>query len=336
MRILLVDDDHTFSEILVSNLAQRGFQNVTVAHSADEALAMVASQRLPFDCFLLDIMMPGKDGVELCRRVRQRDECRSAPIIMITSSAAQHHMGRAFEAGATDFMRKPLDPTEMEGRIRMAMLLVETTRKEKLRRNALRALITATERFNLIDLAERVSFPDIDGMMDYYQVENELLRMQSALQPLIALRVQIPDFHKLFRRIKRGRLLQQLHTISSAISETIPSNRFMLTYLGVGRFVVVLLDPGAIKLTSLQSLLRENVLLALSQDEAVNPIENFSVDVTSLADHRILSNKKALELIAGELAWASAHAHGPLPEIEKIEDLMFSRFEEVEEELHGK
>ena len=201
MRILLVDDDPVFTELLCENLKARGFDDISVADSAYAAIETVDSQRIAFDCFLIDIMMEKMDGIELCAHLRQRAACQSAPMIMITAGEAETYMERAFEAGATDFMRKPLDPVELAGRINTAMLLVQTTRAEQQSRSALRALLSFASDFDLIDLAERVSFPDVDGMVDYYQIENKLLRMQKGFYPISLFRVEIRNFSALFSKV---------------------------------------------------------------------------------------------------------------------------------------
>lgn len=332
MRILLVDDDRIFTDLLSSSLSARGLDDVTLAHSAEEALELVESQRVPFDCFLLDIMMDGIDGVELCSRLRQRRECRSAPIIMITSADAARHMERAFQAGATDFMRKPLDLAEMSGRINTAMLLVESTKKEQRGRVALRTLISYASDFNLIDLSQKVCFPDINGMVDYYQIENHLLRLKDGLYPLGLFRVQIRGFPKLNKRTERSTVLQQLHAISATIAETITDQRFLLSYIGHGRFVFCVIGRCTLVPQLVQSRLRANARQAL-QALADNGDHEITLDVAALTSHRLLTREDALDLLAHERDTLVDSQIATLPEIDSIEDRIFSKIEEQEQKL---
>lgn len=108
MRILIVDDDRLFLELVSVNLEKKGLADLTFAVSAEDALKVIDKQIVPFDCVLLDIVMPDIDGIELCTNLRQRPEYRTTPIIMITASQSAKQMDCAFEAGATDFYENHL------------------------------------------------------------------------------------------------------------------------------------------------------------------------------------------------------------------------------------
>lgn len=86
MKILAVDDDITALEILELALSAAGYEQFDLAQSAAEALQYLEDATIPYDCLLLDIMMPGMDGVALCRHVRQMPAYAGVPIIMITAS----------------------------------------------------------------------------------------------------------------------------------------------------------------------------------------------------------------------------------------------------------
>lgn len=329
MRILLIDDDPVFTELLCENLKERGFDDISVADSAYAAIEMVDSQRIAFDCFLIDIMMEKMDGIELCAHLRQRAECRSAPMIMITAGEAEKYMERAFEAGATDFMRKPLDPVELAGRINTAMLLVQTTRLQQQSRSALRALLSFASDFDLIDLAERVSFPDVDGMVDYYQIENRFLRMQKGLYPISLFRVQIRNFSALFSSLERSNVFQHLHAISHILSQAVNAQRFQMSYIGHGKFILCVIEHTDIVPQLLQTRLCENIRQSLKELPGGKPDETF-LDVTALTAHRIQSPEGALKLLSKEMASAQTPKKKALPEIDVIEKEIFSQVEKKE------
>ena len=71
MNILVVDDDPIARDLLRDLLAQEGFKHVETAETAEEAVAMLAAGKLRFDCLILDVDMPGMNGIELCQQVRE-------------------------------------------------------------------------------------------------------------------------------------------------------------------------------------------------------------------------------------------------------------------------
>ena len=118
MRILAVDDDSFILDLIPLITAKAGFNEVATAASGDEALLFLSNSDLRFDCLIFDISMPGMDGVELCRRVRQLRHYRQTPIIMLTAMRDMQNMGDAYRAGATDFVTKPFDIQSLGGRLK--------------------------------------------------------------------------------------------------------------------------------------------------------------------------------------------------------------------------
>jgi class 3 adenylate cyclase len=112
--ILVVDDLPQNVKLLDAILSPRGY-TVVSAGSGEEAMAAVAEQ-LP-DLVLLDILMPGIDGFEVCRRLREDPATRFLPIVMITAQAGEEKV-KAIEAGADDFLAKPFDQAELLARVR--------------------------------------------------------------------------------------------------------------------------------------------------------------------------------------------------------------------------
>ncbi|WP_322866640.1 PleD family two-component system response regulator [Aquicoccus sp. G2-2] len=332
MRILLVDDDTFFTDLISSSLAEMGLDDLTIAHSAEDALDLIESQRLPFDCYLLDIMLGGMDGIELCQQLRARRASQAAPIIMITASTDSPLMARAFDAGATDFLRKPLDHVEVVGRIRTAMMLVETTRNEKRGRHALRALISYSSDFNLIDLSERVCFPDINSMVDYYQIENRLLKMQDGLFQMHLFRVRVRNFSTLNKRTERAHVLQQLHAISATISQAVSAQNFMLSYLGQGSFVCCIIGRHSMVPDLFQAKLRHSAQDALSNVPSCKGVD-VVLDVSEVSTKRILSRTAALSLLSRELEMVSSGQPPMLPEVRAIEERIFTAIDEHEHKL---
>src|SRR5436309_5789770 len=112
-RILVVDDTPQNVKLLEVLLLARGHQ-VLSAPSGEEALRAVANDHP--DLVLLDILMPGMDGYEVCRQLRADPETRVLPIVMITASGEQEKV-KALEVGADDFITKPFDKSELLARV---------------------------------------------------------------------------------------------------------------------------------------------------------------------------------------------------------------------------
>jgi len=116
-RILIVDDKEQNREVLEAMVEALGHE----PELAQDGLEALAKLELDIDLVLLDVMMPGMDGFEVVRRIRQHPDVSDLPIIMVTGLTSKEDRLRAAEAGANDFISKPVDMTEL--RVRMASLL---------------------------------------------------------------------------------------------------------------------------------------------------------------------------------------------------------------------
>jgi two-component system, OmpR family, phosphate regulon response regulator PhoB len=114
-RVLLVEDEPAQREVLAYNLEAEGFE-VTRAASGDEALVMV--DEIGPDLILLDWMLPGVSGIEICRRLKSRNVLRDVPIIMISARTEELDRVRGLETGADDYVVKPYSVVELMARVR--------------------------------------------------------------------------------------------------------------------------------------------------------------------------------------------------------------------------
>ncbi len=113
--ILVVEDDHNLAKLLKYNLEKAGYK-CQHALSGEEALDLLKSRT--FDMMLLDIMLPGIDGFEVCRKVRQHQLYKDMPIIMLTAKGEEIDKVLGFELGIDDYVVKPFSPRELNLRIR--------------------------------------------------------------------------------------------------------------------------------------------------------------------------------------------------------------------------
>jgi phosphoserine phosphatase RsbU/P len=113
-RVLLVDDAKANLDILVEGL--KSDHKLSLALNGETALQVAA--RTPPDLVLLDIVMPGLDGYEVCRRLREKPETAEVPIMFLSSLEEIQNKARGFEAGANDYLTKPFEMLEVKARVR--------------------------------------------------------------------------------------------------------------------------------------------------------------------------------------------------------------------------
>jgi two-component system, OmpR family, phosphate regulon response regulator PhoB len=114
-RILVVEDELPLATLLVYNLEAEGYQ-VEHVDNGDEAELRIAES--PPDLLLLDWMLPGVSGLEICRRLRSRDIARDMPIIMLTARGEEGERVRGLSVGADDYVVKPFSTPELMARVR--------------------------------------------------------------------------------------------------------------------------------------------------------------------------------------------------------------------------
>jgi DNA-binding response OmpR family regulator len=113
-RILVVEDDADIASLIVHYLTPAGHESEVVATGSDALAA--ARRRLP-DLVILDRMLPGLDGLEICRAMRADSELGPVPILMLTARAEEVDRIAGFETGADDYVTKPFSPKELVARI---------------------------------------------------------------------------------------------------------------------------------------------------------------------------------------------------------------------------
>jgi CheY-like chemotaxis protein len=236
MKILAVDDDPVFQDILIEALRVIGQEDITKAGSAAAALAILRSPHHAYDCILLDIQMPDMDGVSLCRVLRNLPEYRRVPIVMITSQSAKRYIDDAFAAGATDYVTKPLDRLDLKARIGMVARLVEERHElELLTRQASQRNDTLEMQ---LDFDSPILVPGFDRGIEMLALENYLLTLgKKGLLSLSAFGIHIENAGLIFSKVSRAGFVDMLGDVASAIADAIKMDDVHIAYAGEGNFV---------------------------------------------------------------------------------------------------
>ena len=114
-RVLLIDDDVRLPDLLRSYLEQNG---VALSHAPDGARGLIMLEQGAYDAVLLDVMMPGIDGLEVCRKIRSKS---NVPVIMLTARGDETDRVVGLELGAYDYVGKPFSPRELLARLRAVL-----------------------------------------------------------------------------------------------------------------------------------------------------------------------------------------------------------------------
>jgi len=125
-QILLVEDDQAIADVLRLHLEQAGYR---LQHESDGLAALSAVGRQRWDLILLDLMLPGADGWDVCRHVRQHHA--GVPVIMLTARTAEAHRILGLELGADDYLAKPFSMLELMARVRALFRRIEQMRSQQ-------------------------------------------------------------------------------------------------------------------------------------------------------------------------------------------------------------
>lgn len=234
MRILSVDDDPVFLQVIKSELNDLGYKDVHQVSSGAEALELVRTSKEDFDCCLLDIDMPGMNGVELCRMLRSEPRTQDKPIIMVTSRAEMESVDNAFSVGATDYLNKPLNKRELRGRLKSTeALAIERAKKA--------ADIAAGYREAKFDIDDAIRLDPSAGCIDFVAMQNFILKLGSMqMFNRVALGIHIQNFQEIYVSNTTDGIRDALTDVAEMIVDALGSRPKVMSYAGSGDFIVIL------------------------------------------------------------------------------------------------
>lgn len=200
MRILIVDDSPDIRLLLTRTLQVSGYPDVQALATGEEALSFLGVDKTdvtPVDLILLDLVMPGIDGISVCSRIKADERLQDVPVLMVTAQPESQQLETAFEAGASDYIAKPFDRKILLARVRHALRLKAEIDRRRAREEELLEIKQLLEAANasLFELARIDALTGIPNRRYFDEVFNrEWETTQRAEDSLSLLLVDIDRF----------------------------------------------------------------------------------------------------------------------------------------------
>ncbi|WP_170763624.1 response regulator [Ruegeria lacuscaerulensis] len=240
MRILAVDDDPSILELLDSVLAAFGYKDVVTARSGREALQILSEPTEAFDCLLLDVQMPQMNGINLCEEARKIPGYLYTPIIMVTAMVQKQYIDEAFEAGATDYVTKPFEFSDLKQRLSDAYRMAAERRAAIEVMEADEHAWQDAEANQDLLLSDPFYLGDLPGCIGLAEFENyviQLSTMHATASKIVA--VKVTDIEQIYKSGSSGEFRDSLASAGTALLSATQEGRKVATYWGNGVFLLV-------------------------------------------------------------------------------------------------
>lgn len=237
MKVLVIDDDPAILELVAQYLSLSAQYEVRTENSARDALAAIGEADAAFDCFLVDIQMPGVDGITLVEFVREHAAYRHTPIIMLTAMEDKSHVDRAFAAGATDYVTKPFDFYDLQLRINAARDTAATKAEAAAGESAEAG---GQDKVAAVRLEDPISLPDVEGAIDYADFENYVRQLLNRrLYRVSAIAVKIGGVEQIHEQFSPEDYQAVIRKVAAEVRAGLLAVGGILTYRGNGVFLCV-------------------------------------------------------------------------------------------------
>lgn len=294
MKLLAVDDDPIFLELLVSTLNEFGYDNITAVTSAMEALHELAVATVPFDCLLFDIQMPGKNGIELTKEVRQQARLAHTPIIMITSLQQREFIDQAYVAGANDYVIKPIQSQELSARIGMIKKLADLNYQVKHTQHA----PSSAQSWRY---ADAIPLEPRDKVLNYLALENYLLTLgRLRMSNIFAFGISLDYAADRFSDVHIDKFMDTLNDVAAILIDQTKRYRPLLAYAGSGQFILVLPKTLGLNTDELEAAVNAE-LEVLYTSVSLPEASGAKIRIGPINRPRILDGFSATSLISNAL-----------------------------------
>ncbi|MEX3316303.1 response regulator [Sulfitobacter sp. PS-8MA] len=238
MRILAVDDDPIILELLGQFVEIIGTHELLTADSALDALEALGDPDIGhIDCFMLDIQMPGMDGIDLTKRIRETARFSDTPILMLTAMSDKRYIDAAFAAGASDYVTKPFEIAELTSRLK----IVENMAQDRQQRTKkIFAAKSVADQSRHVELFEPISIYDVDNVIEYTAMENYVAQLsRSALFGSTTFAFTIREIDAFHATLSAFEFYSLVSDVAEVLSDTLIGHQFLMSYAGNGTFVCI-------------------------------------------------------------------------------------------------
>ncbi|SEN17185.1 Response regulator receiver domain-containing protein [Loktanella fryxellensis] len=239
MFILAVDDDPFILELLSEIIDHIGGHTLVTAASGSKALDILHDDD-SFDCIMLDIQMPDMDGIEVCRALRQIPGYEVAPVLMLTAMSEKSYIDSAFLAGATDYLNKPFEITELRVRLGVLEELVAARTRQGATLVATPSGARTVTSDHPMSIYRPFEIHDIAGIVDAVALENYVAKLSRArLFGSSVFAVSVRRVEQLFHQMSPFDFQCMIVDVAEALADTMAAHAFIGAYAGNGTFVCV-------------------------------------------------------------------------------------------------
>ncbi|MBF0515811.1 MAG: diguanylate cyclase [Nitrospirae bacterium] len=313
MSILVVEDSEEISQLLSRHLTKMGYKDIVLAASAEEAMSIMGlvhgGINKEIELILMDIGLPGVDGIGACQKIKSNQRFDDVPIIMVTGDTSVTSLEAAFAAGAIDYITKPLKMLELRARVGSVLRLKQEMDRRKARERELEALTRQLKQSNLI-LTNLSYIDELTGVANRRYFENyfdqEWKKAFRGHKFISMIMVDI-DFFKQLNDTQGHRFGDEcLRLVAGALSDALRRPGDFIARFGGEEFVSVLPDTtldgaAVIGETMRTNVMDLNICFATSKTVSVSigisgtiPDKSKTLKwLLSEADHALLTAKKS-------------------------------------------
>ena len=240
-RILVVDDELSILELVKTALETLENYDVEIASSAADALERVMDDDKPFDCFLLDIQMPGIDGIELLKNIRVLPEYVDTPVLMLTAMSERKYIDQAFLEGASDYVNKPFDFLELRSRIKCAHGLVEARRELEKNVHRVSDLKRKQAHNRQFSFDDPLSIDGAECFLRYIEFDNYVAQLaRRKLFNSQAISVMLHDAELFYDLAGCDNFRNAIHDMAYSIQRATNDFECVFSYRGGGVFLLII------------------------------------------------------------------------------------------------
>jgi DNA-binding response OmpR family regulator len=259
MKILAVDDNPFILDFLPAVLRQANFTDISVAPSGREALDILAATDRPFDCLLLDIVMPDMDGITLCREIRKLAAYRNTPIIMLTLNTDAVSIEQAFVAGANDYITKPFSVKDIVGRLRVAKRMWEKTDVAP-RLNPYDMQSENQPGLHKFALRSPAFIEGVKQIVQPFSLGNYVSQLsRNHLDSCHIFAVRVEDIQNIYIHATSREFAQVMAAVARSVSRVVNCPELLMTHYGNGTLLCVLNGDNVPDWPEIEDLVQDEV-----------------------------------------------------------------------------